>query len=174
MYSITKQFDFCYGHRIWNQQLSNNAECKCRRFHGHSGQVDITLSGDSLTQGMLLDFNELKPIKEFINTVIDHRFLLDINDPILDLWLKNQGMSWDDLGYMVDDYWVVDSSTIHSTLELEWFDSLVIIDFVPTSEHLAQWLFKTTQHHVKLAHGLLCDVTWHESTKSKAVVTGVL
>jgi len=84
---IDKQFDFCYGHRVWSQKLnkdfceSGDASCKCRHPHGHQGHVHIFLEGSELTRGMVTDFKHLGWMKNFLDDYLDHKFILDRNDP---------------------------------------------------------------------------------------------
>ena len=46
-WEISKEFDFCYGHRVWSQTLnidfSLDACLKCRHIHGHEGKVIVYL-----------------------------------------------------------------------------------------------------------------------------------
>lgn len=88
---IDKQFSFCYGHRVWSQQLigdyceSGDACCKCRHLHGHEGLVHIFLEGEELTRGMVTDFKHLGWLKNFLDDNLDHKFIIDRNDP----WFEN-------------------------------------------------------------------------------------
>lgn len=94
-WTIDKQFDFCYGHRVWVQRLehefcaSGDTHCKCRHPHGHQGHVHVFLENDHLnTENMVTDFKHLGWLKNFLDSVIDHKFVLDINDPIADMILN--------------------------------------------------------------------------------------
>mgnify|MGYP006282915327 CR=1 FL=1 len=80
MYHVTKQIDFCYGHRLCNY------EGKCRHLHGHNGRVEIELCGDTLDQrGMLADFGDIKRlVKQWIDENLDHRMILKYDDPAVD------------------------------------------------------------------------------------------
>ncbi len=54
-------------------------EHKCRRLHGHSWAVQITVGGELDRDGMLIDYAVLNEIwAEQIYNVIDHRFLNEI------------------------------------------------------------------------------------------------
>ena len=85
---IDKQFSFCYGHRVWTQELhpefceKNDTQCKCRHLHGHEGLVHVFLEGTKLERGMVTDFKHLGWLKNFLDDNLDHKFVLDINDPI--------------------------------------------------------------------------------------------
>lgn len=87
MWTIDKQFHFEYGHRVWSQQLeaefceSGNTQCKCRFMHGHSGKVHLYLESDVLKSGMVTDFRHTGFVKNFLDDNIDHKFVLDVNDP---------------------------------------------------------------------------------------------
>jgi len=77
MYRITRQFHFCYGHRLLNY------EGKCRFLHGHNGLVEITLEGERLDErGMLRDFGDIKAsVQQWVDENLDHRMLLRRDDP---------------------------------------------------------------------------------------------
>lgn len=86
-WTIDKQFSFCYGHRVWSQKLEHeycahgDTETKCRHLHGHEGLVHVFLESDKLERGMVTDFKHLGWLKNFLDDVIDHKFIIDMNDP---------------------------------------------------------------------------------------------
>ncbi len=110
---ITRRLEFDAGHRIPN----HNSQCK--HLHGHRYAIEITLSGDIITtegqseQGMVMDFSDVKRIaKDKLVDAWDHAFLVYRDDrPVCDF-----------LASLPD----------HKT---------VILDAVPTAEHLAQIAF---------------------------------
>lgn len=73
---ITKRFTFEAGHRL------SNHDGKCRRPHGHSYKLEITLDGDIdlrpiASGGMVVDFGRLSDlVKQLVVEPLDHRFLL--------------------------------------------------------------------------------------------------
>ncbi len=79
MYRVTKQIDFCYGHRLLNY------DGQCRYLHGHNGRVELDIQADKLdARGMVYDFSEIKvAIKGWIDANLDHRMLLQSDDPLL-------------------------------------------------------------------------------------------
>lgn len=79
MYRVTREFDFCYGHRLLNY------EGKCRHLHGHNGRAVITLQASGLDpRGMLVDFTEIKQtVQHWVDENLDHNLLLCREDPIL-------------------------------------------------------------------------------------------
>jgi len=85
MFAISRQFTFCYGHR-----LQGHAG-KCANLHGHNGTVRIDLRNDQLNlQGMVADFIDLKnTIGEWIETTLDHRLILQESDPLVDVLRKH-------------------------------------------------------------------------------------
>ncbi len=86
MYRVTRQIEFCYGHRLINY------EGKCRHLHGHNGLAVVTLEGPSLDdRGMLVDFGEIKrKLQSWIDAELDHNMLLHRDDPILPV-LRERG-----------------------------------------------------------------------------------
>jgi 6-pyruvoyltetrahydropterin/6-carboxytetrahydropterin synthase len=79
MFRVTREIDFCYGHRLINY------EGKCRHLHGHNGRALIVLEGPALDdRGMLVDFTEIKrKVQSWIDENLDHNMLLHCDDPIL-------------------------------------------------------------------------------------------
>ena len=79
MFRVTREIEFCYGHRLLNY------DGKCRHLHGHNGRAVITLAAQSLDErGMLVDFNEIKhKVQRWIDDTLDHTMLLCRDDPMV-------------------------------------------------------------------------------------------
>ena len=77
MFSVSREIDFCYGHRLLNYPG------KCRHLHGHNGRAIITFKAAQLDQrGMVLDFSEIKRVvSRWIDENLDHRMVLSRTDP---------------------------------------------------------------------------------------------
>jgi 6-pyruvoyltetrahydropterin/6-carboxytetrahydropterin synthase len=122
---ITTRLEFDAGHRIPN----HNSQCK--NLHGHRYALEITLSGDIITQeqasenGMVMDFSDVKRIaRESVVDVWDHAFLVYKNDkPVLDF---------------------LNTLPNHKT---------VIFPSVPTAENMAAEAFKLLQAGYKDTFG---------------------
>ena len=71
MYQVTREIDFCYGHRLLNY------DGKCRFLHGHNGRAVITLESPELDGlGMVTDFSEIKRVvSRWIDENLDHRIV---------------------------------------------------------------------------------------------------
>jgi 6-pyruvoyltetrahydropterin/6-carboxytetrahydropterin synthase len=83
MFQVTREIEFCYGHRLLNYAG------KCRHLHGHNARAVITLEGSVLDRsGMLVDFGEIKAkVQLWIDENLDHNMLLCRNDPLLPVLL---------------------------------------------------------------------------------------
>ncbi|MGP0069073.1 MAG: 6-pyruvoyl trahydropterin synthase family protein [Isosphaeraceae bacterium] len=94
MYRVTREIEFCYGHRLLNY------DGKCRHLHGHNGRAVITLQGPGLDRcGMLVDFGEIKQkVQEWIDENLDHNLLLCREDPLLPVLLAH-----DERVFVMDD-----------------------------------------------------------------------
>ena len=77
MFRVTRQIDFCYGHRLLDY------EGKCRYLHGHNGRAEIAIEAATLDgRGMVLDFSDIKQVvSHWIDENLDHRMLLHRQDP---------------------------------------------------------------------------------------------
>lgn len=174
---IDKSFSFCYGHRVHNQRLDtqftdNGDGClACRHLHGHEGLIKVFLeeidTGVNVqSTGMVTDFKHLGWFKNFIDDVLDHKLILDLEDPLNSenlIWLldDNEEIDMDCLHKMPEGYWIPNMQMILDSMDrfkdvnpldspknkaiLEKYEGVVMVDFVPTSENLAGWLLQVAQ-----------------------------
>lgn len=79
MFRVTREFEFCFGHRLMDY------DGKCRQLHGHNGKACVTLAGDTLNRlGMVVDFVEMKrTLAAWIDATLDHTLLLHQDDPLV-------------------------------------------------------------------------------------------
>ena len=192
---ITKAVEFCYGHRVWSQTLdsefASDLLCACRHLHGHEGKVDVTLTsllgGIELRNGMVTDFRHLEWLKTFLNQIIDHHFIIDVNDPLMQSLLNMPGhpdailYPWKiertdvanspNSGGMYSQMVVGRRIMLPPELPIhmrEYLESFFIVDFVPTSENLSKWMFDIVAWKMQR----LCrvaSVDWWETPKSHSL-----
>jgi len=174
MWEISKSFDFCYGHRVWNQTLNSNFSIdgclKCRHLHGHQGHIIITLQSDFLTDGMVTDFKHLNWFKKLIDDFFDHKFIIDISDPAkLSLFPYLTSYQRHSCGNEVFDTPII-TGAIRAQGEhmVEIYEGLVVVDFVPTSENLSTFLFKIVQSKMKEIGVIVKSVKFFETPKSSS------
>ena len=122
---ITTRLEFDAGHRIPSHKS------QCRNLHGHRYTLEITLSGDIVTQnnvsetGMVMDFCDVKRIaRESVVDIWDHAFLVFREDTV------------------VLDF--LNSLPNHKT---------VIFPTVPTAENMAAQAFKILRDQYKDTYG---------------------
>jgi 6-pyruvoyltetrahydropterin/6-carboxytetrahydropterin synthase len=84
MFRVTREIQFCYGHRLLNY------EGKCRYLHGHNGTAVIAIESDRLdNRGMVLDFSDIKRVvSQWIDNNLDHRMILHRDDPAREMLEK--------------------------------------------------------------------------------------
>ena len=77
MYRVTREIDFCYGHRLLHY------DGKCKHLHGHNGRAVIAIASTELNEcGMVMDFSEIKNVlSTWIDENLDHRMILHRDDP---------------------------------------------------------------------------------------------
>lgn len=127
---ITRRLEFDAGHRI----STHNSQC--RHLHGHRYVIEITLSGNIITdegvteQGMVMDFSEVKRIaKAVLVDKWDHAFLVFSGDtPVLQF---------------------LQSLEDHKT---------VIFDSQPTAENLALTAFRILNEAYQDSYGNLLQL----------------
>jgi len=189
-WTIDKSFDWCYGHRVHNQSLNadftgaDGACLACSHLHGHQGQLKVMLEGDELIRGMVTDFKHLGWMKTFIDDVLDHKFIMDINDPLLphevpdyyrntiatgDTHIVSGALLLSRCTEYPEGYWtprldLLPSDTIQAVREK--YEGIIFVDFVPTSENLAAWLLGIAQKKMKELDVKVVAVEFWETPKS--------
>ncbi|MDN5112526.1 6-carboxytetrahydropterin synthase [Aliarcobacter butzleri] len=168
-WEISKEFDFCYGHRVWSQTLnidfSLDACLKCRHLHGHQGKVIVYLESNELNNSMVTDFKHLNWFKAFLDDVLDHKFILDINDPLFSILVPN--IKKEDLIKFDEGYFSINLTNFKNE-ELELYESYVVVDFVPTSENLSAWFLKIVQEKMNGLNIKVSKIEFLETPKSKS------
>jgi len=177
MYAISKKFDFCYGHRVYTQDCNVKYALEdsnpCKRIHGHQGTVSAIIESDQLDyRGFVIDFKELSFIKKFINDNLDHRFILSFEDPGFENLTQLPVNVIKSEAYPVELLDNIIMGWRHTEVEQ---DSFVFVDFNPTSENLARWIFKGIEDVIAKSP-FKCnvkEVCWSETPKTHAIYTGL-
>jgi len=176
---IDKTIEGCYGHRVHDQRLNEEFSqmtlCKCRRLHGHQLTLKVFLEAEQLEAGMVTDFNHLNWLKKFVDDYIDHKFIIDIHDPLFTFFIGGsyQGVPVciDGVKSPVGHILEIDAYNNPDDISREWYESFFITDFCPTSENLSKWIFDfASEKMAKLAKVVRVD--WHETPKSRASYIG--
>ena len=179
-WTIDKQFDFCFGHRVWSQDLNTKYSLDgclaCRHLHGHQGKVKLFLAANALQKGMVTDFKHTNIFKKWLDDMMDHKFIIDINDPLFedlagDLCLSDKNKrTFEDLmvnintdyNFAIPDLEQLTALNLGGELRVEQrqalfekYEGLVIVNFVPTSENLCKWWFEVAN---KMLNELGIDV----------------
>jgi len=122
---ITTRLEFDAGHRIPCHKS------QCRNLHGHRYAIEITLSGDIITNenvsdnGMVMDFSDVKSIaRKYVVDVWDHAFLVYKGDTSVLAFLN--------------------SLPDHKT---------VVMETVPTAENMAAEAFRILRDAYKDTYG---------------------
>jgi 6-pyruvoyltetrahydropterin/6-carboxytetrahydropterin synthase len=75
LYTISKRFTFSASHIIDGLPEGH----QCSRLHGHNYVVEVVLAAEQLDAvGFVVDYGELKPLKQVIDSELDHRHLNDV------------------------------------------------------------------------------------------------
>ena len=180
-WTIDKQFDFCFGHRVWSQDLNTEYSLDgclaCRHLHGHQGKVKLFLCANKLNKGMVTDFKHTNIFKKWLDDVMDHKFIIDVNDPLFNnlagdiLLTPDESLSWyenlmvnynskygyarPDLDHIADILSKLNISDAQKQAIFEKYEGLIVVNFIPTSERLCQWWYEVAN---KMLNGLGIDV----------------
>lgn len=135
---ISKTIRFEAGHRLAKGYPGN-----CQHTHGHSYVVTVEMDslGDLNRFGFVKDFNDFKPLKEWIDTNWDHAFLVARDD-------KN----------MIDFLWKNEQRHF-------------IFEENPTAENIAAELFKVASRELNDEYSKVTLVKVNETATSEAVYT---
>ncbi|HIP12735.1 MAG TPA: 6-carboxytetrahydropterin synthase [Arcobacter sp.] len=174
-WNISKQFDFCYGHRVWSQELNVEYaldDClMCRHLHGHQGKILVHLESEHLENGMVTDFKHLNWFKKFLDDTIDHKFIVDINDPLyptlLPFYKDGNNLHTMEQDYKIPDLTHIKDEPLHIR---EMYEGFIIVDFVPTSENLSAWLLKIVDKKMSKIGVKVSHIEYFETPKSRSVV----
>jgi len=115
---ITKEIKWHMGHRLKNHKSA------CRGNHGHTYFCEVGLEADHVVQtigssdeGMVMDFGDIKTILiEEVYKALDHGTMLQRGD------------------------------TLIPAMEEDEATKLVIVDFPPTAENIAKWVWGRIGH----------------------------
>lgn len=142
-WTIDKEFSWEGGHRVHAQKLdrpdlSISTDCACKHLHGHSYTIKVFLGADALDgSGMVTDFKNLNFMKQFVDDVLDHKFMLDINDPNFEIITSINPVVVKDANNfdLLTDF--VECSDENLQLHIQ---SFVLVNFVPTSENICKYI----------------------------------
>ena len=173
---IDKQFDFCYGHRVWSQSLETEYsldDClMCRHLHGHQGRIKIFLAAETLQNGMVTDFKHLNWFKQWLDATLDHKFIIDRNDPLFPDMMSHycaDGKMDDSRFFLHEEgYWTPRLEVVDGEIGAirEKYEGMVIVDFVPTSEQLTAWMLTIVQKKMAPLGIRVNSVEFWETPKS--------
>jgi len=177
-----------YGHNVWVQNLDEVLSCgskpKCLHRHGHRGKVVAYLTSDegliSASENMVIDFNDMKIMTKWMDDTIDHKYLIDINDPanfdtFHHFWnnetntFKDDVLEWKEEGhwFIKEEYYMNMSQSM-----IDKYSSYVILPFVPTSENLAKWTYDVMSMKMNGVGVKVHKIEWYETPKSRATYYG--
>ncbi len=177
---IDKTLEFCYGHRVWSQELdgnyANDLKCACRHLHGHEGRVQVYLTAPDLKNGMVTDFRHLEWLKKWVDQHIDHKFIIDCNDPgfeeITGFRYASASLSPVVLECVTQaELFDLDEYPTMASYKKELLEGFLIVNFVPTSENLSKWLADIVQSKMKHLGVKVKQLDWWETPKSRSSYT---
>jgi len=85
---IAKEFNWEMSHRLpFHKGL-------CKNIHGHSYKLRVELNGTVLSDGMVLDYYDLKLLVMPIVERLDHSFLVDKDDVLMIDFLKSNNFKY--------------------------------------------------------------------------------
>lgn len=202
MFTISKEFDLDWAHRVYSQKLDQNMtetghdkNC-CKNQHGHTGKYIVSLKSKELFEDMVLDYKEMGFVKRIIDTYCDHHTIYCKDDPLITSLilpqlsaLHNKVEEQIELEQIPElcagEYQVYRVKLDEKDKQLDncfyqWLDGLLISSFNTTSECLARWMFnlvkqKIDQYNAKYPDRpdvKVASVAYKETPKSTCTYTG--
>ena len=100
MFTSSKRFGpITTGHRQWKH------DGHCSFIHGYGRIVEMTFASDSLDRrGWVMDFGNLKEVKNWIENEWDHRVLIAHDDPLLEDFQQLDACGGININVMTSDY----------------------------------------------------------------------
>ena len=166
-WEIDKEFSFEMGHRVWAQKLKHahlslTTDCACKHLHGHSYSIKVCLGSNELdSSAMVTDFKNINFMKKFLDENLDHKFMIDVNDPNFEIIT---GVNIDNISSSIENFsnlgQLFPASSVpyvgiepnvlqhNSAIQLHR-DSFVLVNFVPTSENICRYLKEYAQSQIK-------------------------
>ena len=84
--TIAKQFRWEMGHRLPDHPGL------CKNIHGHSYEAQVILVGEPDESGMVMDYFDLKTMVQPLIDELDHCFLLDQSDTVMQSFFEHHPM----------------------------------------------------------------------------------
>jgi len=128
--ALTKSFTFDAAHHL------HLYEGKCKNLHGHTYQLELTISGFVNEIGIAVDFDDIKTMyKSVIESKLDHRYLNEVLPPMnttaenmvvwmweeLDAFLTERGLK--NQGVRLEELVLYETPTSRATLKRAWLDA---------------------------------------------------
>jgi 6-pyruvoyltetrahydropterin/6-carboxytetrahydropterin synthase len=101
----------------------------CRNIHGHSYKIRVEITGRPDTNGIVLDYYDLKILMKPIIEELDHSFVVDKDDKLMIDFLKENDMKFH------------------------------IIEKTTTAENLAEYIFEQVKERIKNKFQNLTELT---------------
>lgn len=112
MYKISKEFAFSAAHALYG--LADNHPCT--RLHGHNYVVTVHLKSNELNEvGFVRDYTDLKLVKHYIDTNLDHKNLNDIMAPLNSSAENLAKMLYDEFKPLLPELYAVEVSETPKT-----------------------------------------------------------
>lgn len=163
-YTIDRKIEIDAGHRVMTHGS------KCRNLHGHRYTIHAICQAEELIQNgeqeqMVIDFGFLKDeMMKAIHDPCDHGLIMYRHDPILEYLLRGEFRAMTPQGWILGQEFQV-------PLELSHVGKMLLVDFIPTAEKLAEhWFWRLVepifQRSEKAAH--LKAITVYETPNCHA------
>jgi 6-pyruvoyltetrahydropterin/6-carboxytetrahydropterin synthase len=130
---------------------------------------------------MVTDFKHLGWMKNFIDDTLDHKFIMDLQDPLFEnefplICTEEMKIKMPEGFYIPNltairgycDELIKEGTAVNVAEAIfEKYEGAILVDFVPTSENLAGWLFTVAQEKMKGLDGIkVSAVEYWETPKS--------
>jgi 6-pyruvoyltetrahydropterin/6-carboxytetrahydropterin synthase len=155
------------------------------------------MSGDDLERGMVTDFKHTGWLKNFIDQYLDHKFIIDRNDPHFNHMMNGHiEQDGDNVVFVSSDNtlneeeavmpvvavtipgtdqvvgYELDVTHLRDSPAKEIYEGYFVVNFLPTSEHLSKWIYDVAAVKMHKLGVHVSRVDWFETPKSRSTFEG--
>jgi 6-pyruvoyl-tetrahydropterin synthase len=138
MFQVSNEFRVSYSHRVIKDVIDTQSTMELEdSFHGHDSRIAIKINAvQFLADKYVTQPLFIPQVKEKILGIMDHRFIVWKDDPIVVPMLKAQNL------IKAEEYTFINVGKEDISPQSAFFHSLLILNFETTPDNLTRWIVR--------------------------------